>query len=434
MSVEEPFRKGRSFYWAIACLSIPLWWWSGLILVFYQLFAILLFAHFLFVHQKNERLLYIPQSVHALGFFIFLYGCSLVLNFFQSDFVRIMASLYNLSYWIMGICLMVVLSNLTWESCGKKIEKVFMVLAFFFAMAFLIIFPFGLWKGTSVLIVHTPLMERAGEWKEIALISHSLEMQFLVPDWFNSQPWPRFNFLSPYPTATSATLGIILIFLYALYPLKKVSEKLWLIFLYVINLTAVVANVSRLSILAFSIGFGIVFLSSFQKRGFWVLFLFFMMAFCYPLIEHFVHWILQLREGSTMGRMQLYQDTLEILSGVQWFFGLGIKPRTFESALPLATHSTYLSLLVKTGWAGLFAFICFQAGMILRWWYLLKYIRNNALALHWWRAFGWMILFMTLWVWTEDLDAPQFLAFLYFSMLGFFESFRRKWRYEFKDS
>jgi len=144
-------------------------------------------------------------------------------------------------------------------------------------------------------------------------------------------------------------------------------------------------------------------------------------------LTQLMEWIFQLREGSTTGRLALYKYSLQVFEGVDWILGFGLRPRD-ESAflVPIGSHSTYLSMLFKTGVIGCSIFILFQAQLLMRW---LRFRgiatrRRNLFCL--WQGLGGVFTGVGLWMFTGDIDAPQLLAFLYFSLVGVFEALVRE--------
>ena len=149
-----------------------------------------------------------------------------------------------------------------------------------------------------------------------------------------------------------------------------------------------------------------------------------------PWLVMLLQFVMELREGSTVGRASLYTYSLGQLKGVDWVLGVGLRPREESLEFPVGSHSTYLSFIFKTGMAGFMTLIAFQLSLFSRWYKLRSLVQKDRTALILWRGFGIIFMTMAFWMFSEDIDAPQFLAFLYFSYIGIFEGFRRGLKYE----
>jgi len=185
-------------------------------------------------------------------------------------------------------------------------------------------------------------------------------------------------------------------------------------------------TLSRISLAGFFLGLVVVLLVEKKHFPIWIVGILVVSALCFPLIESFSEWIMGLREGSTSVRFSLYRYSLEQLHDTDWILGLGVKPRENIFAIPLGSHSTYISMIFKTGVFGVTGVLLLQASLLLRWVRLRAHVIRHRHLFLFWRALGMVMIAMAVWMATEDIDAPQFLAFLYFSMIGCFEGLRRE--------
>lgn len=199
----------------------------------------------------------------------------------------------------------------------------------------------------------------------------------------------------------------------------------FVLFLLGVNALALLLTMSRMSVLAFIVSAAIVFLLDKKHAWIWIVSFFLIAILMLPVIESFSTWVLGLRQGSTTGRMNLYKYTLDQLYGVDWLVGKGIKPRVDVFVIPIGSHSTYISLVFKTGIIGFMSFMSFQFVVLWRWLKTKPYVANDPRLFTLWRVLGATMIAMGMWMLTEDIDAPQFLAFLYFSSVGFFEGLRK---------
>jgi O-antigen ligase len=186
-------------------------------------------------------------------------------------------------------------------------------------------------------------------------------------------------------------------------------------------------TLSRTSVLAFALGLVFVTIAKRKHVFFWISVFFILFLAGLPGLEGFFDWLLKVREGSTLGRMEIYLESLKQIQGIDAVLGYGYKPKMdLVSITSLGSHSTYLSLLFKTGFTGFIVFGLFQGALFWRWYRLKKQVLGDNHLLAFWAGLGGCFIGVLFWMTTDDLDAAQFVAFLYFSLVGFFEGFRRE--------
>jgi len=193
-------------------------------------------------------------------------------------------------------------------------------------------------------------------------------------------------------------------------------------FLLFVNLFALVMTWSAVSIFGFAVSFILVGMAWRKTSFLWVLFFIIPLIMAAPRIYLVVGQYLNrfqesrsfLPDGLLMGLTQF--------GGLDWLFGVGLKLRPVS----LTSHSTYLSLLYRSGIVSVIIFFLFQVYLIVKWLQLRSIVFHQRDRLLFWEGLGWIIISIGLWMITQDIGAPQLLAFLYFSMIGVFEGFRRK--------
>jgi hypothetical protein len=357
--------------------------------------------------------------------FVLVYVYSLAVHAADGPASRVIASVYNLSYWVMGFFLMLVVSNFF------SLEKIQDMAGVLFPLAWSIAFLFFMMlflssRGHIEFSVPTPLYWMGDILGNTALVQESVSMTLLVYDWFNEVTRPRFNALSPYATATAALIMLVLIMtiVRALFGKKVKSPTVF--FLSTVNFFALLLTLSRTTVIAFGAGFVAVAILRKKEPFLWFLAFLVVLVLSYPLLEQGLSWILGLRIGSTTARFDLYRISLEQLDGIDWLFGVGLKPRMEDSLYPLGSHSTYLSLLFRTGFIVMLLMEGLQINFLWQWFRLKSLVVNDREQFIFWIGLGWILISMNFWILTEDLDAPQLLAFIYFSIVGMFEGFRRE--------
>lgn len=400
------------------------WWLLGLNLFVYHVGAIALLVVFLFHQNTKLKGFWLPPSAGLLFLLISIYLFSIGIHFKESGMSRVVAAIYNLSFWGMGFCLVVVLGNVFRFEQISDIYRAYRRVGWVvFVMCFLILILWG--SGRMDFHFKTPLYPLTRVLGETSLIKNSLVVHPLLFDWLASATRPRLNLFSPYPTAAG---GIIMICLYWLWGSAKTNGQLrnpLTLSLIGVNCFALLLTMSRMSILAFVASVIILFLLEKRNSWIWILLFIFVAVLMLPLIEDFSNWVLGLRQGSTTGRMNLYKYTLNQLYGIDWFLGKGIKPREDVFFIPIGSHSTYISLIFKTGIIGFLSFMLFQFVILWRWLKTKSYVINDSTLFTLWRVLGCVMISMGMWMLTEDIDAPQMLAFLYFSSVGIFEGLRK---------
>ncbi len=416
--------------WRWVVLGALFWWFAGLNLFIFHFTAFFLFMGMIYMSNRSSGPTYVPPSSGFIFFIAVFYFLSIVVHslFVGADGQRIVAAFYNLSFWIMGFMLVMALANAFNSFSVMPLLETFRRLSWITAL--MAVAMLALWKtGRKEVIIETPLFFLTRFIGETQLVVSSLEARPLLWDWFASSQLPRFNIFSPYPTAAGAILIIIMVLLvtHATIERKTRSPIFW--GLLAVNGLGLVMTLSRMSILAFGFSFLAVFLLQKKNVTIWMFVLFSVFLMTIPLLQQLLEYMLSLREGSNSIRMQIYLYSLEQLQGPDWIFGYGVKPREESLIFPLGSHSTYISMLFKCGIFGLVTLIGFQVSLFWRWYRLKARAARKRRDFLFWRGLGWIFIALGLWLFTEDIDAPQMLSFLYFSLIGIFEGFRRRLLY-----
>ncbi len=411
--------------WKWAVLAAPLWWVLGLNLLIYQSVAVFLFLRMAACYQREDQGIYLPAPCFFIFSLILLYFFSIVIHASSFPAARVVASFYNLTYWIMGFLIMVILAN------AFQVQKTSFFLGVFNSLAWMMgilgaAMSLAAWVGGHTILFPTPLSGLSRAFENADLLPQSVNVYLLIEDWFASTFRLRFNVFSPYPTATGGLLMMALMMITTWAALNKKLKSPFFISLFALNFLALLMTLSRMSILVGVLSVSVVFLLQKKKTLPWVVLLILVVALATPWILKATNVIWGLRQDSSETRFALYRYSLQQLQGVDWILGLGIKDRGGVFIFPIGSHSTYVSLCVKTGILGLSAFILFQVTLLLRWFHLRDFAMREAGAFYLWRGLGWVFIAMMIWTMTEDIDAPQLVAFLYFSLIGIFEGMRRE--------
>jgi len=107
-----------------AILLLPLWWFLGLTSIIFH--VIVLFIFFILLVKKK---IVVPKQTTFLFLFICVYILSVIINYGEIPFDRLLATLYNLSYWILRLLLIIVIYNSSIDFRQiLKLSKAFVIL------------------------------------------------------------------------------------------------------------------------------------------------------------------------------------------------------------------------------------------------------------------------------------------------------------------
>lgn len=419
------FRLKTINLWCLTAGGALLWWGLGLNLFIYHFAAIALFLYVSSrLHYEGKGVL-IPPSAILLAAIGLIYLFSITLRLSEGDSSRVVAALYNFSFWIMGAALVIAIANVFELSHAPRIFRSLMLLGWIIGIA--AVAALIVWKsGVQAIVFKTPLYWITRFIGTTTLVESSLLVRPLLWDWFASLTRPRFNMFSPYPTAAGGIIMIILMIAIIQAASEKKMQSLRTWALVGLNLFALTLTLSRMSVFAFMASMMSVYVL--QKKNFtvWMVMLLMLLIAAEPLLELLFNFFLGLREGSNSIRLELYKYSIMQLEGVDWILGKGLKPRETYFTYPIGSHSTYVSLLYKSGLGGAGLFVLFQASLLLRWFLLKSHAYRSRQAFFVWKGTGLVFIGMAMWMVTEDIDAPQMLAFLYFSFVGIFEGLRKE--------
>lgn len=413
-------------FWGGTLLLAPVWWITGANLLVYQTAAFLMFFILMFDSFWREKGVFLPPSFFAVLFIIAACFFSLLIHAPSYPFSRVLASLYNLSFWAAGACLIAVTSQNYWENGPRVFLKTLARLGAF--MGLLAAMALGIMlTGETSLAFPTPLARMSQAFQGADLIEQTLTIRLLFQDWFHSAMRPRFNALSPYSNATAGILILMIIAVISKIRAEKEYQNPFLLLILFSNIGGLLMTLSRMSIVALVLG-GLAVFCLQRKKFIFIFALFAATLLLGPLIGKGLGFLLGLRQESSVSRFELYGQSLAQLQGADWVLGLGLKDRAENPIFPLGSHSTFVSLMIRGGGIAFLGYLVFQAGLLQRWYSLGSAMEEKQEVFYIWIGFGWMMLSMLFWTLLEDVDAPQLLAYLYFSAIGFFEGMHKKIR------
>jgi len=352
------FKFSRYTLPLIFIAMIPLWWILG-----FGFFVFHASSLYMVLLLKRSMLPRDAFQLAVLGVVSVLF-LSLVYNAVAVgvDLSRTIAALNNLSVMLVGYChytymkflysrdeyWAVKVSRTLWKLCGISIVLAIPLSYLVFSGKMQV---FGI---PTLLGLALPPMDN--------LLGLYQKADFVARNWFDGGDMPRLMILSTNATA-SAGLIAISSFIAAGFVISRYRWLAWLFF--ALALFTIGATLTRAALLGASLGVLVIALAVVNRRYYVLL-----MA-CIPLVAGaamvFLPDILgrvnDMREGSSNARFIAYQASFDEAMRVNPFIGLGVKPRVDDLAIPIGSHSTVFSTLVRGG--GLGALIALLAFFVI---------------------------------------------------------------------
>ena len=418
--METITKQSKAFDAFILSIAlIPLFWILGVKFIIFHIVTLGFFLSVIINNKRNNVKLKFNKLHLALLAFIFIYSISIILNFNMVDIKRIIASLYNLSYWIMGLLIMISIYNIDIKIKDIRFLSNSIKLVLIFQVVLLVIGTL-LW---SLGVKHIEFNSIMGSFlnTNIDLLQDSTSAKFYITQWDSGKEVLRFVGVSIYPTACALITGVMLV--YSCISLKRNKVRFAAI---AISYIVVLASRSRTLTLALPVS-AIVILSiiyfnnikEFIKKhkkillGIFILSiaLFILLNFKYGIIDKFIFG----RQGSNNARLKVYTETINIFLQ-NTFIGSGYKTNIQGLDVPIGSHSTYLGILMKTGLIGFTSFIVFIVLLWKKWAvniHKFKKEKNGQVKVIY-VCTGIIMLLYSIWFITEDIDAPQIACILFF--------------------
>jgi len=294
------------------------------------------------------------------------------------DLSRIIAALNNISVMLVGYChytycrflyraddqWVVAISRVMWKLCAVSILlAVPLSYAVFTGKLQILGVP-------TLLGVMLPPMDN--------LLGLYQKADFVARNWFDGGDMPRLMILS---TNATASAGLIAMsgFIATGYAMSRYRWLAWG-FLGLVLFT-VGATLTRAALFGAVLGVFVVMFAKIHKRYYLLVFACIPLALgaALALLPDVLARVNDMREGSSNARFIAYQASFDEAMRVNPFIGLGVKPRVDDLAIPIGSHSTLFSTLVRGG--GLGALIALFAFFVIPAWkggkLLLKLIRRS---------------------------------------------------------
>lgn len=399
----------------------PLWWVLGFNIFIYQLVVYVSFVRLLVSSFKTNQVLRLPGPILWYGVFLLSYLASMLLNASSQPLQRILSSMNHFLVFIMGLLLVMMVCCLDHEKIQRNFFRACWILSG--VTGILGVIFLGLWFLGHNNIEFPSLVgyvfPSISEYPFFYLFSI---VRIISSDWIFTE-LPRLSIYSAVQTATGGFIMMVL-------PLGMAHVKLNGIrgFAYypvlLCTLTVLLFSLSRSAICAFLAALSFVWFLEKRNRLILSLVVLVLTFFGARWLYQGLIWILNLRPGSTVGRISVYSDALKIVMEENPLMGIGVRPRNEFTMMAIGSHSTYVGLLVVAGFLGLCLFGLFQLTTFATWLRQKGFLAGRDQEIIW-RYLGISYVGALLWFLTDTLDTLPFVAYTYFLVAGCILGFQR---------
>lgn len=395
--------------------AAPLIWLLGASVIAYHAAAFAALLALLFTDRS--RSIRIGATEVLLGGYLLSYALSLLINASAAEPDRVLASAYNLSVWAMGAVMVFVGRNISSAAFLAALQRAlsWLLICILFATCYaasalftgyehLVLFP----------IIHFPFPLSIDIGGDDLLVT-SVRLNIVVRDWLLDTTIPRLAVFAPYPVALA---GLILCCVPMVLSRCFNGPRRSLIAagIGILALVPFAWTMSRVALVSLALASLIALSSRYVHRAVVFLGATVIVALLSFLVATFFYDFFWLREASTFYRLEMYRHALQTTLEHSPLTGLGVKPRVSMFTIPVGSHSTYLGAFTKAGAVG--ASILFPAILRIGYRAILVAARTTSPS-H--LASSISVLAMLFWMTTEDIDAPQLVAFLFWLHVGLLE-------------
>jgi len=321
----------EAIWWGV--LMIPLWWVLGFRFFIFQLVTAVAFFKLLVREKKGTRLS-ITLENSILFAFALLYLLSLLINIGSIPFSRIVGSLNNLSFWIMGTVVIFIIYNSADKVDMKRFSKAFPFLGSLYGLFVIGSFSIGLATHNILSFRSFLSMLLPEKWLELIaskamLLNASLQLVFVGKDKVFSRPFPRSPGFNVYGTALGLTMVLIIIMTLVYY--KGADKKKMLPVILSFEIGALILSLSRTAFFGFVCSVAVVFIllnsrKSLFKKILPVLLMVLIIILIIIPPKKIYNTLYNFRKGSSVWRIRLYHLTLN-QAMEKPILGHGFKPR-----------------------------------------------------------------------------------------------------------
>lgn len=418
-------------YILLACTIafIPIFCIFGIKFLFFQFCALAL----LILNLKNNKIINLIKEDKSIKVFylsiLSFMLCNIIaiiinpLGFEKREFF---SSFYHLSYWISGIILAIFFASNDETNINnlKLIKKSIFILSIFQVMVFLlsiIEWNFGdIWNQKHGIIYNLfPILKDNKFFSEVTSINLS------YVDWVGDSYKYRFNGFYMYP----ATAGITTLYLLCYCSdFKLLKNKITEYILAIILVVMIYLTRSRMVYLSIILGiFSTTFILFINKKSrkyiFTISTLLLAILIIFILSFDIIDKVILSRVESSIDRFSVYSYSLATAFKFP-LFGVGDKFSVDDMYLLIGSHSTYINVLVKSGFLGLL-FILIAFGTVFVRIFENKKSIGCIKSKRLWFISTFLFITTIIWMCTEEIDWPSITAFFFFMNIGVIFSFKK---------
>lgn len=415
--------------WSI--MLIPLFWILGVKFIFVQICAFII----LLLNIKNKDFFKrLNKDIYTKLFVLFIVGFILsnimgvIMNPLNFELKEFISSFYHLSYWVSGIIITIYLVNSTTliEEYGMIKNSIY-ILAFFQVIIFglsLIQWFFGdIWTSAHGLTYNIFSFIRNNNF-----LSEVTSINLSFVDWIGEKIRYRFNGFYTYPATAGITTLYVLCYLGGVNKFKnnKKNNTIFKYFIIFILCICIYLTRSRMVYLSIFTGFiftGLIYLISKKNIKYIVYMLLLLVITILILIFGFdiIDKVILSRPASSIDRFNVYMYGIKV--GLEYpLFGVGDKFHVEGIYLLIGSHSTYINLLVKSGFVGLI-FVLSALGVIITKIFKNKSKIGSIKSRNLWLTTSFLFFTTIIWMGTEEIDWPPITIFIFFINIAIILSF-----------
>jgi hypothetical protein len=361
----------------------------------------------------------VPGNVLAGAFLLFALACgvSILISVPRAETSRIAAAVYTSSYWLMGAAVCYAAAQQDWQRARARLIST----AIAAAITALIIVGICLvaWYGLGIetIIFRTPLSLALGSVDSLPFFSENTNLPLMVQDGYVGGGRPRITVLAPYPTATAILFAFLLPILWV----YRAELGRWARPFWIIAILAMLGALWFANSRAVFVGSAISYLAAYlvyRRRFVQALILALpLLILLVPTLSGLADSLLAARADSTSTRMTLYAYQFDRVMNEAPLFGFGVKDRTGSVYVPVGSQSTAFGALYRYGLVGVLVFAGAMVAVTLHWFRAMRRVAAPDIRLFL-AVLGGPLLLLDFVIFTEDLDWPQMLCFVYFFIMG----------------
>lgn len=406
-----------------ALLLTPVWTLALLKPIVFQFCSLVADFRIKRVLRRGKVASFSSWARRFLFLYCMVYAFSLLINVRNAGGTGpIFGGIYNLSIWIMGFLLLVVLAK---AGTLEGLERWLRGLVYFgiLASSFACIGLLAWMSGVLTLQVVSPLLAILPKAVQHSNLRSAAWISFVYPGWFFARE-PRSASIVNYGTQ----LGFIVVAT-ILATIHVARKRRWSFFRLSLflgpQLVALVLSQGRTAVVALFLA-AIHTLFYVNRRKTLLLLVASLAVGAATLLlapreipQLWKSFSFEARRGSENDRFAIYAADIAI-----WrknpLLGFGYKAHNELDLVhaSLGSESTYLGVLVKTGLLGLAPFLAFLLALYTEWYSLGKRIASRITRDHWLYLGATLVVFVTAML-TEDLDATQVFPFIFFITAGY---------------